>query len=289
MKAYVFPGQGSQFLGMGKYIYKNLNNYKKFYKIVNEILEFDIFNIFFNENEKYLKQTKIVQIAIYIYSILKIKNSKKFYPDMVAGHSLGEISALVAADIVNFKNGLIIVKKRGSEMQNICENIKSGMAAVLGLKDNIVENVCNNIIGNIVPANYNCPGQIIISGEIKALNEACKKLKDKGGKILFLPVSGAFHSPLMFPVCKNIEKLINNINFKIPKLAFYQNVISDKTYDIFNIKKNLIQQLITPVRWTKLIKKMIDDGANEFIEVGPGNILQGLIKKINKKIKVSNL
>lgn len=289
MKAYIFPGQGSQFFGMGEYIYKKLNKFKKFKQIIYEVLEFDIINILFNANKNHLKETKIAQLAIFIYSILKIKNSKKFNPDMIAGHSLGEISALVAADIIDFKNGLIIVNKRASAMQNICKKIKSGMAAVLGLKNHIVENICNDIIGNVVPANYNCPGQIVISGEMKALKEACKRLEQyKGAKILFLPVAGAFHSPLMSSVSNILDPLIKNINFNIPKVAFYQNVTSDKSYNIEIIKKNIIKQLITPVKWTQLIEKMISDGANEFIEVGPGNILQGLIKKINKKIKISN-
>lgn len=289
MKAYIFPGQGSHFFGMGKYIYQKINKCKEFYNIIYEILGIDIINILFHGNADSLKKTKIAQLAIYIYSILKIKNSKNFHPNMVAGHSLGEISALVAADILDFKNGLILVYQRALEMHNTCKNIKSGMAAVLGLKDNIVENICQDIIGDVVPANYNCPGQIVISGEMQALKEACNRLKFKGAKIVFLPVEGAFHSPLMSSVCKKLDQVINNLNFQMPKIAFYQNVTSDKTYDIENIKTNIIQQVITPVRWTKLINKMIDDGATEFIEVGPRTILQGLIKKINKKIKLSNL
>lgn len=289
MKAYVFPGQGSQFFDIEKYIYKKLIKNKKFYKLINEILGFDIINLILNQNDKYFIETKVAQIIIYIYSILKIKNSKNFYPDMVAGHSLGEFSALVAADIIDFENGLKIVHKRASEMQNICINIKSGMAAVLGLKDNIVEEICNNIIGNVVPANYNCPGQVVISGEMIALKKACKILKNEGAKILFLPVSGAFHSPLMFSACNKLNKFIKDIKFKVPKLAFYQNVTSDKTYDIFNIKKNLVDQLITPIKWTKLINKMVADGATEFIEVGSGNVLKGLIKKIINNITISNI
>lgn len=289
MKAYVFPGQGSQFFEIEKYIYQKLIKNKKFYKIINEILEFDIINIILNKNDKYFTQTKIAQIVIYIYSILKIKNSKNFYPDMVAGHSLGEFSALVAADIIDFETGLKIVLKRASEMQNICINIKSGMAAVLGLQDNIVEEICKTIVGNVVPANYNCPGQVVISGEMIALKKACEILKNEGAKIIFLPVAGAFHSPLMYSACHQLNNFIKKIKFKIPKLAFYQNVTSDKTYDIFNIKKNLIDQLITPIRWTKLINKMVDDGTTEFIEVGSGNILKGLIKKIINNIHISNI
>lgn len=289
MKAYVFPGQGCNFLEIKKYIYIKLIKNKKFHKIINEILGFDIINIFLNKNDKYLNKTRIAQIIIYIYSVLKIKDSKNFYPDMVAGHSLGEFSALIAADIIDFENGLKIVNKRASEMQNICNSIRSGMAVVLGLKDNIIEEVCNKINGDVVPANYNCPGQLVISGEMISLKEACKILKNKGAKILLLPVSGAFHSYLMHSACHELNNFIEKIKFKVPKLAFYQNVTSDKTYDILNIKKNLVDQLITPVRWTKLINKMVADGATEFIEVGSGNILKGLIKKIINNINISNI
>ena len=284
MKAYVFPGQGAPFLGMGKDLYENHPLAKELFEKANSILGFSITDIMFSGTDEELKQTKVTQPAIFLHSvILSQVLGEKFTPDMVAGHSLGEFSALVANKTFSFEDGLILVSKRAMAMQKACELQAGTMAAILGLADNKVEEICASIPGIVTPANYNCPGQLVISGEIESINKACDAMKEAGAKrALVLPVSGAFHSELMRHAREELATAIENIHFEKPICPVYQNVTTAAISDPELIKKNLIEQLTAPVKWTQSIENMIKDGASEFIETGPGKVLQGLIKKINK-------
>ena len=286
MKAYVFPGQGAQFVGMGKDLYEKSDSAKALFEKANEILGFRITDIMFNGTDEDLKQTKVTQPAIFLHStILANELGENFKPDMVAGHSLGEFSALVANKTLTFEDGLRLVSKRALAMQKACEKTPSTMAAILGLEDEVVEKVCEGINGIVVPANYNCPGQLVISGEVEAVNEACEKLKEAGAKrALILQVGGAFHSPLMEPAREELEEAINSTTFSNPICPVYQNVTASAVSNPEEIKKNLIAQLTAPVRWTQTMKQMLADGATEVIEVGPGKVLQGLFKKVDRKI-----
>ena len=290
MKAYVFPGQGAQFSGMGLDLYNQNDVAKELFDSANSILGFKITEIMFNGSAEDLKQTKVTQPAIFLHSVILAKIlGDNFKPEMVAGHSLGEFSALVSTGVISFEDGLKLVSKRATAMQKACDIQKSTMAAVLGLEDSIVEKVCDSIDGVVVAANYNCPGQLVISGEINAINDACEKLKESGARrALVLPVGGAFHSPLMNPAKEELEKAINNTIFHKPSCPIYQNVTASAVMDENKIKTNLISQLTSPVRWTHTIQQMIEDGATEFIEVGPGKVLQGLVKKINRESEVSS-
>jgi [acyl-carrier-protein] S-malonyltransferase len=290
MKAYVFPGQGAQFSGMGLELYNQSVIAKELFDSANSILDFEITETMFNGSVEDLKQTKVTQPAIFLHSVILAKMlGDNFKPEMVAGHSLGEFSALVSTGVISFEDGLKLVSKRATAMQKACDIQKSTMAAVLGLEDSIVEKVCDSIEGVVVAANYNCPGQLVISGEINAINEACEKLKENGARrALVLPVGGAFHSPLMNPAKEELEKAINNTIFHKPSCPIYQNVTASAVMDENEIKNNLISQLTSPVRWTHTIQQMIDDGASEFIEVGPGKVLQGLVRKINRESVVSS-
>ena len=290
MKAYVFPGQGAQFSGMGLDLYNQSDVAKELFDSANSILGFKITEIMFNGSAEDLKQTKVTQPAIFLHSVILAKMlGDNFKPEMVAGHSLGEFSALVSTGVISFEDGLKLVSKRATAMQKACDIQKSTMAAVLGLEDSIVEKVCDSIDGVVVAANYNCPGQLVISGEINAINDACEKLKESGARrALVLPVGGAFHSPLMNPAKEELEKAINNTIFHKPSCPIYQNVTASAVMDENKIKTNLISQLTSPVRWTHTIQQMIEDGATEFIEVGPGKVLQGLVKKINRESEVSS-
>lgn len=290
MKAYVFPGQGAQFSGMGLDLYNQSDVAKELFDSANSILGFKITEIMFNGSAEDLKQTKVTQPAIFLHSVILAKIlGNNFKPEMVAGHSLGEFSALVSTGVISFEDGLKLVSKRATAMQKACDIQKSTMAAVLGLEDSIVEKVCDSIDGVVVAANYNCPGQLVISGEINAINDACEKLKESGARrALVLPVGGAFHSPLMNPAKEELEKAINNTIFHKPSCPIYQNVTASAVMDENKIKTNLISQLTSPVRWTHTIQQMIEDGATEFIEVGPGKVLQGLVKKINRESEVSS-
>lgn len=286
MKAFVFPGQGSQFSGMGKDIYESNPIAKNYFDQANEILGFDITGIMFNGSDADLKQTKVTQPAVFIHSVVSaLSMGDQFAPDMVAGHSLGEFSALTAAGALTFEAGLSLVYKRALAMQKACEIQESTMAAILGLPDETVETICADITagGNIVvAANYNCPGQIVISGTIEAVNMACEALKAEGAKrALPLNVSGAFHSPLMQPAKEELEAAINETTISTPLCPVYQNVDGMPHTKAQEIKANLIAQLTSPVRWTSSVRRMTNDGATEFIECGPGAVLQGLIKKIN--------
>ncbi|MBQ3188747.1 MAG: ACP S-malonyltransferase [Bacteroidaceae bacterium] len=286
MKAFVFPGQGSQFSGMGKDIYESNPIAKNYFDQANEILGFDITGIMFNGSDADLKQTKVTQPAVFIHSVVSaLSMGDQFTPDMVAGHSLGEFSALTAAGALTFEAGLSLVYKRALAMQKACEIQESTMAAILGLPDETVETICADITagGNIVvAANYNCPGQIVISGTIEAVNMACEALKAAGAKrALQLNVSGAFHSPLMQPAKEELEAAINETTISTPLCPVYQNVDGMPHTKAQEIKANLIAQLTSPVRWTSSVRRMTNDGATEFIECGPGAVLQGLIKKIN--------
>jgi len=290
MKAYVFPGQGAQFSGMGLDLYDQSDIAKELFDSANSILGFKITETMFNGSSEELKQTKVTQPAIFLHSVILAKIlGDNFKPEMVAGHSLGEFSALVSTGVISFEDGLKLVSKRATAMQKACDIQKSTMAAVLGLEDSIVEKVCDSIDGVVVAANYNCPGQLVISGEINAINEACEKLKENGARrALVLPVGGAFHSPLMRPAKEELEKAIKNTIFHKPSCPIYQNVTASAVMDENEIKNNLISQLTSPVRWTHTIQQMVEDGASEFIEVGPGKVLQGLVKKINRESEVSS-
>ena len=290
MKAYVFPGQGAQFSGMGLDLYNQSDVAKELFDSANSILGFKITEIMFNGSAEDLKQTKVTQPAIFLHSVILAKIlGDNFKPEMVAGHSLGEFSALVSTGVISFEDGLKLVSKRATAMQKACDIQKSTMAAVLGLEDSIVEKVCDSIDGVVVAANYNCPGQLVISGEINAINDACERLKESGARrALVLPVGGAFHSPLMNPAKEELEKAIKNTIFHKPSCPIYQNVTASAVMDENKIKTNLISQLTSPVRWTHTIQQMIEDGATEFIEVGPGKVLQGLVKKINRESEVSS-
>lgn len=284
MTAYVFPGQGAQFSGMGKDLYDASAQAKELFQQANEILGFDISKIMFEGSAEELKETKVTQPAIFLHStILATVLGDQFKPDMVAGHSLGEISALVANKTLKFEDGLKLVYKRALAMQKACEMQPSTMAAVLGLDDEVVEKICAETEGIVVAANYNCPGQLVISGEVEAVEKACENLKEAGAKrALLLPVGGAFHSPLMAPAGDKLAAAIENTLFSNPVCPIYQNVSTTAVTDPSEIKKNLIAQLTAPVKWIQSIQNMIKDGATKFVEVGPGNVLQGLIKKIDR-------
>ena len=291
MKAYVFPGQGSQFPGMGKDLYENNSEAKAMFDKANEILGFDIADIMFNGTEEDLKQTKVTQPAVFLYSVALAKSmGEEFKPDMTAGHSLGEFSALVAAGALSFEEGLKLVAARASAMQKACEMTPSTMAAVLKLSDEVVEEICANVNeGIVVAANYNCPGQLVISGADAAVDEACVKLKEAGARrALRLPVGGAFHSPLMEPARQELEAAIAEAEFMTPTCPVYQNVDAMPYTDAEAIKKNLIAQLTAPVRWTQIAEKMIADGVTEFTELGPGNVLQGLVSKVSREVAVES-
>lgn len=284
MNAYIFPGQGAQFTGMGKDLYDNSEIAKKRFHQANEILGFDITKIMFEGTADELKETKVTQPAIFLHSVIFAEVlGDSFKPDMVAGHSLGEFSALVANQCLKFEDALLLVSKRALAMQKACEMQPSTMAAVLGLEDHIVEAVCADVDGVVVAANYNCPGQLVISGEVKAVEEACERLKERGARrALLLPVGGAFHSPLMEPAREELAKAIENTPFATPICPVYQNVTTFAVTNPEKIKENLIFQLTAPVKWTQSVQNMVSDGATKFIEVGPGNVLQGLVKKIHK-------
>lgn len=289
-KAYVFPGQGSQFSGMGKDLYENSELAKSMFHKANEILGFSITDTMFAGSDEELKQTKITQPAIFLHSVvLAATLGESFQPDMVAGHSLGEFSALVANKTLSFENALVLVSKRAMAMQKACELAPSTMAAVLNLDDAVIESICKEITdaGNtVVAANYNCPGQLVISGTIEGVNIACEKLKAAGAKrALVLPVGGAFHSPLMEPARVELEAAINATKFNTPICPVYQNVTASAVTNPDEIKQNLVAQLTAPVKWTQTVIQMIEDGATHFTEVGPGKVLQGLVKKVNASME----
>ena len=290
MKAYVFPGQGAQFTGMGKDIYDSNAVAKSLFDQANDILGFDITKVMFEGTADELKETKVTQPAIFLHSVaLATALGDSFKPDMVAGHSLGEFSALVANKAMSFENGLKLVSQRALAMQKACEAEPSTMAAILGLDDEVVEEVCGKIEGVVVPANYNCPGQLVISGSIPAVEKACEALKEAGAKrALVLPVGGAFHSPLMEPARQELEEAIKNTTFNNPICPIYQNVTASAISDPVEIQKNLVAQLTAPVKWTQSVKQMIADGASSFVEVGPGKVLQGLVKKVDRAMEVSS-
>ena len=288
-KAYVFPGQGSQFPGMGKDLYENNPAAKLLFDEADAILGFSITDIMFNGTEEALKQTRVTQPAIFLHSVILASTIENFSPDMVAGHSLGEFSALVANKTLSFKDGLQLVYKRAMAMQKACEIQPSTIAAVLGLADDIVERICNETEGVVVAANYNCPGQLVISGEIEAVNKACEALKAAGAKrALLLPVGGAFHSPLMEPARIELYEAINSTHFSNPVCPVYQNVTAQAVADPADIKNNLIAQLTAPVKWTQSVLQMTADGATHFVEVGPGKVLQGLVKKISPTVEAAS-
>lgn len=283
--AYVFPGQGAQFSGMGKSLYESNSLAKEYFEQANEILGFRITDIMFSGSDEDLKQTKVTQPAIFLHSTILFLTTPDLLPEMVAGHSLGEFSALVANKVLSFEDGLRLVAQRAAAMQRACEINPSTMAAVLGLEDAKVEEICAEFKDEVVvPANYNCPGQLVISGSINGINKACEKMKAAGAKrALVLQVGGAFHSPLMEPAKEQLQDAIMNTQFSNPTCPVFQNVDASPYIDPHMIKQNLINQLTAPVRWTQTVQKMMDLGATHFTEVGPGNVLQGLIKKINKE------
>ncbi|MDR7371850.1 ACP S-malonyltransferase [Flavobacterium aquidurense] len=290
MKAYVFPGQGAQFTGMGKDLYESSALAKELFEKANEILGFRITDIMFEGTAEELKETKVTQPAVFLHSVILAKTlGEDFKPEMVAGHSLGEFSALVANGTLSFEDGLKLVSQRALAMQKACEITPSTMAAVLGLADNVVEEVCASIDGIVVAANYNCPGQLVISGETSAVEKACEAMKAAGAKrALILPVGGAFHSPMMEPAREELAAAIEATTFSTPICPVYQNVTANAVSDANEIKKNLIIQLTAPVKWTQSVQQMIADGATLFTEVGPGKVLAGLINKIDKEAVTAN-
>ncbi len=290
MKAYVFPGQGSQKPGMGQSLYNEIIDSRALFKKANEILNFDITELMFEGTSEDLLQTRVTQPAIFIHSVILALTTKSFNPDVCAGHSLGEFSALTASNSISFEDGLKLVSIRANAMQKACQNTKGTMAAILGLPDEIIESSCNDVDGIVKPANYNCPGQLVISGEIKSVEKACEILKEKGAKrALILPVSGAFHSELMSSAADELKKGIDETEFKKPECPIYQNFTGKSEQDPSKIKINLLKQLTGAVLWNQSINKMINDGVKEFYEVGPGNTLQGLIRKIDRHIVVDKI
>lgn len=290
MKAYVFPGQGAQYPGMGKDLYENSAQAKELFEKANGILGFDITKIMFEGTIDDLKETKVTQPAIFLHSVLLAKTVKDFAPDMVAGHSLGEFSALVANGVLTFEDGLKLVYKRALAMQKACEAEPSTMAAIVGLDDNIVEEVCASVDEVVVPANYNCPGQLVISGSFAGIDKACEMLTARGAKrALKLSVGGAFHSPLMEPAREELAAAIESTNFSKPVCPVYQNVNAQATSDPEVIKQNLIAQLTAPVKWTQTVQNMIAAGATSFTEIGPGTVLQGLVKKVDRSITTAGV
>ena len=289
MKAYIFPGQGAQFTGMGLDLYEKSTLAQELFEQANEILGFSITDIMFEGTAEQLKETKVTQPAIFLHSVILAKVlGDSFQPEMVAGHSLGELSALVANGVLSFEDGLKLVSKRALAMQKACEAAPSTMAAVLGLDDNIVEEICAEIDGVVVAANYNCPGQLVISGENAAVEKACKVLTEKGARrALLLPVGGAFHSPMMEPAREELAKAIEETTFSEPTCPVYQNVPAKAVKNPDEIKRNLVAQLTAPVKWTQCVQAMIADGGTEFIEVGPGKVLQGLMRKIDRSVAAS--
>lgn len=286
-KVYMFPGQGSQFPGMGKDLYESNPVARELFDRADRILGFPITEIMFNGTAEDLKQTKVTQPAIFLHSVILAKCMEDFRPDMVAGHSLGEFSALTAAGALDFEDGLRLVAIRANAMQKACELVEGTMAAVLGLPAETIEEVCGQVDGVVIPANYNCDGQIVISGEKTAVEEACAKLKEAGAKrALPLPVGGAFHSPLMQPAAEELAAGIESVSFKVPVCPVYQNVTALPSVDPEEIKKNLLSQLTSPVKWTQSVLNMVQDGAGEFIETGPGKVLQGLLSKIIKFVEI---
>lgn len=290
MKAYVFPGQGAQFSGMGKDLYEQSEEAKKLFHQANEILGFKITEIMFEGTDEQLKQTNVTQPAIFLHSVILAKVlGDSFKPDMTAGHSLGEFSALVAAGAMKFEDGLKLVAARANAMQKACEAEPSTMAAVLGMEDADVERICGEIDGIVVPANYNCPGQLVISGSVAAVEKACEALKEAGAKrALILPVGGAFHSPLMESARAELEAAIKATELTTPICPVYQNVVATGVTDPTEIKTNLVNQLTGAVKWTQIMQQMIADGASEFIEVGPGKVLQGLVKKVDRAMPTAS-
>jgi len=291
MKAYVFPGQGAQFVGMGKDLYENSELGKELFDKANEILGFNITELMFNGTDEDLRQTKVTQPAIFLHSVILAKTlGDDFKPEMVAGHSLGEFSALVANGALSFEDGLKLVSQRATAMQKACEIEPSTMAAIIGLDDETVVKICSEIEEIVVPANFNCPGQLVISGSMKGIEIACEKLKEAGAKrALPLKVGGAFHSPLMEPARVELEEAIKNTNFSQPTCAVYQNVNAKPVTDPEEIKKNLVAQLTAPVRFTQTMLNMIADGASSFTEVGPGKVIQGLVKKVDRKMETAGV
>ena len=290
-KAYVFPGQGAQFVGMGKDMYENSELAKELFEKANEVLGFRITDLMFEGTDEDLRQTKVTQPAIFLHSVILTKAyADKFAPDMVAGHSLGEFSALVAAGALDFEDGLKLVYKRALAMQKACEAAPSTMAAIIGLADDKVEEICASVDGVVVPANYNCPGQLVISGTHEAIDAACEKLSEAGARrALKLPVGGAFHSPLMDPAKEELAAAIEQTTFKTPICPVYQNVSTKGETDPEVIKKNLVAQLTAPVKWTQSAQNMVADGMTELIECGPGAVLQGLMKKIDKTVTTTSI
>lgn len=290
MNAYVFPGQGAQFPGMGKELYETSSKAKERFHQANEILGFDITKIMFGEDAAALKETKVTQPAIFLHATIQSESmGVTFKPEMVAGHSLGEFSALVAAGVLSFEEGLSLVSERALAMQEACNQSPGTMAAILGLEDEKVEAICKEIEGIVIPANYNCPGQLVISGAVEAVENACEAFKEAGARrALLLPVGGAFHSPLMEPVKERLAKAIEQTTFNNPRCSVYQNVTARGTLDPEELRKQLVAQLTAPVKWTQSIQQMIADGATHFTEVGPGNVLQGLIKKIDRSVETAS-
>ena len=290
MKVFVFPGQGAQFPGMGKDLYASESIAKNRFKKANEILGFSITEVMFGEDQEALKQTQVTQPAIFLHStILSEVMGNRFNPEMVAGHSLGEFSAMVSAGALSFEDGLRLVHERALAMQAACDEVQGTMAAIIGLEDNKVESICQKTPGIVVAANYNCPGQLVISGAVEAVKNACKALTEAGAKrTLLLPVGGAFHSPLMQPAKSKLEIAIENTRVNKPSCPIYQNVTARGTSNPELLRSNLVAQLTAPVKWTQSVQQMISDGAINFIEVGPGKVLQGLVKKINRSVETQS-